>query len=121
MAHRAATEARIHEAYEELLKHRATHRVVAELAERWGVSARQARRIVGKAHEEMSKDMDHIERPVMLAKAIYALETVVERSLVTGNLNATIGATRTLAEMLNLSIRPDGPPYRASYTGRRYG
>jgi hypothetical protein len=51
MAGRAVTTARVTWAYSELLRNRATHRVVADLAAREGISVRQARRIVGEAHK----------------------------------------------------------------------
>jgi hypothetical protein len=109
-------------AYQELLKHRALHRIVADLAEREGLSLRQARRIAGAAHKAFSQDLEHIDRSDMTVKVIYALETVVDRALETENLNAAIGATRTLVEILNLHVtKPLDAPHHPHYTGRRYG
>ena len=120
MAVRAATQARMNWAYQELLKHRALHRIVADLAEREGLSLRQARRIAGAAHKEFSKDLEHIDRSDMTVKVIFALETVVDRALATENLNAAIGATRTLVEILNLHVtKPLDAPHYPQYTGRR--
>lgn len=122
MAPRAVTQTRIDWAYQELLKHRALHRIVADLSEREGISRRQARRIAAAAYKQFCEALDDVDRTQMVARAIYALETVVDRSLVTGNLNAAIGATRTLVEMLNLSIKsPIGTLQTPRHTGRRGG
>jgi hypothetical protein len=121
MAPRAVTKARVDWAYAELLRNRATHRVVADLAAREGISARQARRIVGEAHKGLAEDLDHVERPEMLAKFVLALEVTVERSLEAGQYNATIGAVRTLADLLQFPRPTTASPERPHYTGRRYG
>jgi hypothetical protein len=121
MATKAVNKARISWAYQQLLHHKPTHRLVAELSAREGISARQARRIVGAAAEEMVRDLDHIERPAMLGRFVSALETTIEQSLAAGQFNATIGAVRTLADLLHFPKPTASTPQSHQFTGRRYG
>lgn len=117
MAQKGATQVRVTWAYQELLKSRPTHHVVADLAKREGLSKRQARRYVGQAHMELFHDLDTLERPQMLAKCVLALEASIQRSLEAGHGAAVVGAVRTLAELCQLTTASNSskPP------GRRFG
>lgn len=119
MATRAINQRRLNFAYQALLSNRPSHRIVAELAEREGVSRRQARRIVGAAAGELVHDLDHLERPAMLARFVVTLETAIEKSLEAGQYAVTVGAVRTLHDVL--AFGRGSTASRPSYTGRRGG
>lgn len=119
MATRAVNERRLNWCYQELLSNRPTHRIVAELAEREGISRRQARRIVGAAGKELVHDLDHVERPELLARFVLTLETVIQKSLEHRQYAVTVGAVRTLHDVLEFGRGSTAS--RPSSTGRRYG
>lgn len=119
MATRAVGQDRLNWAYQELLKCRPTHRVVAELSERWGISRRQARRIVSRAYTELRDDLGTIERPEMMARCILWLETAIEGSLQAGHGSAAVGGVRLLADLLQLT-RPAPPPPPAQFASKRF-
>lgn len=121
MATRAINQRRLNFAYQALLSNRPSHRIVAELAEGEGVSRRQARRIVGAAAEELVHDLDHLERPAMLARFVVTLEATIEKSLESGQLAVTVGAVRTLADLLQFPRPSTASTERPQYTGRRGG
>lgn len=102
MATRAASKARTDWCYQQLVNCRPTSRITAELAEREGISRRQARAYVGRAYKELAADLEdpQMENREYLAKMIAALEATIEVSLAQGHGNAVIGAVRTLSELL---------------------
>ena len=120
MATRAVSKARTEWAYQQLVNCRATSRITAELAEREGISRRQARDYVGRAYKELAADLEDkkISNKEYLARMITALETTIEQSVKAGHGNGTIGAVRTLAELLGIGCSQAGskPTY---ITGRR--
>ena len=124
MATRAVSKARVDWAYQQLVECRPTHKITAELAEREGISRRQARDYVGRAYKELAADLEdpQLENREYLAKMIASLEAAIETGVQRGNGAVVIGATRLLSELLGI-----GSEYFhrqqvcGSHTGRRYG
>ena len=102
MANKSVSKQRVDWCYQELLKCRATHHISAELSKREAISTRQARRYVAAAYKELHGIYEDIEKPDLLTKLIHGTEAVMERALVTGNLNAALGAMRDLDQLLGL-------------------
>jgi hypothetical protein len=118
MATRAVSKARTDWCYQQLVQCRPTSKITAELAEREGISRRQARDYVGRAYLELAADLQdpQIENTQYLAKMITALETTIEQGVQQGHGNAVIGATRLLSELLAL-----GAEYNHNARPGRYG
>jgi hypothetical protein len=118
MATRAVAKARTDWCYQQLVQCRPTCKITAELAEREGISRRQARDYVGRAYKEMAADLQdpQIENTEYLAKMITALEHTIEQGVQQGHGNAVIGATRLLSELLGL-----GAEYNHHARPGRYG
>jgi len=87
-----------------LIDGKPTHRLVSELAEREGISRRQARRVVGDAYQELQKDLDDagISGEQYLARMIANTETAIERALQAGHAAAAVGGVNTLARLLGI-------------------
>jgi hypothetical protein len=77
--------------------------IVSELADRYKVSDRTARRYVAKAYERFVSDIETIDKPSMIAKLVSILEASVEKSAKSGNVNGTVAACRTLIDLLGLA------------------
>jgi len=87
------------------------YQVTSHVAETWGVSRRQARRIVRDAQESFAADYLQIEDTHKLFEICHAMELVIHRGLKKGDLASVVGATKQLNAMLRLgadkkSIRP---------------
>lgn len=104
MACRAQSEERLRWCLAQLLRCRSTSTIVAELAEREGISRRSARRYVAAAYSEMVADLEEaqIDRQQMVAVCVHALQRTIEQALDAGHGNSVIGAVRTLDELLVL-------------------
>jgi hypothetical protein len=125
MATRAVSKARTDWAYRQLVDCRPTHKITAELAEREGISRRQAREYIGKAYKELAADLEdpQLENREYLAKMIAGLESAIETGVAKGNGSTVIGATRLLSELLGIGSEYSQrhQPQYGSRTGRRYG
>ena len=87
------------------------HQLTTHVAERWGVSRRQARRYVRDAQESFAADYLQTEDTHKLFELTHALEMVIHRGLQKGDLSSVVGATKQLNAMLRLgadqkAIRP---------------
>ena len=118
MATKQVSKARVDWCYRALVDGRATHRVVAELAEREGISRRMARNYVGRAYQELAQDLedDGLGNKQYLARMIASLEAAIEQGIAQGHGNTVIGATRLLSELLGI-----GADYRQQSATGRYG
>lgn len=104
MASRAQTDARVAWCLKRLIDGRATHRLVADLADREGISRRQARRLVGAAYVELQKDLEDagISGEQYLARMIASTEAAIEKALDAGHAAAAIGGINALARLLGV-------------------
>lgn len=122
MATRAVAKARVDWCYQQLVQCRPTSKITAELAEREGISRRQARNYVGKAYQELADDLEdpQFTNREYMARMITSLEASIEQAVASGNGNVVIGATRLLAELLGIGS-DYWPRHHTSnrYTGRR--
>ena len=104
MALKPQTEARVQWCLRQLIDGRATHRLVSDLADREGISRRQARRVVGVAYLELQKDLDDagISGEQYLARMIASTESAIESALKAGHAAAAVGGVNTLARLLGI-------------------
>ncbi len=75
MVNNAEAQQRLDWAVKQLMECRSTSATVACVAEHWGISRRQARRVVGAAHEELVADIDDsgVNRQQMVAQLVHGL------------------------------------------------
>lgn len=116
--------ARIDYAVEQLAAMRSTHRAVAMVAETWGVSARQARRIVRQAHERLAADLEEtgVDRRQLAAQLAHGLVESFGLALSTNQPGAAVASARELRKLLGLAAaeplhqpprpRPSFPSFR---------
>jgi len=99
-------------AFAELLKCRPPSAVTSELADREGLSRRQARRYVAAAYTQLVEDLEDIDldRKQMVAQVIHGLQQVMADGLASNQLAAVIGAARTLDGLVCLGHRSPSPP-----------
>lgn len=112
MATRAAEITNV--AYTALVNCRPTHKLVADLAERYGLSHRQARRYVEKGYRLLKGDLAEIDlqRPEYLCRMICALEHAMEQGVRDGHGHVVIGAVNSLSRLLGIgSDAPSRNPY----------
>ncbi|EDY37638.1 conserved hypothetical protein [Cyanobium sp. PCC 7001] len=107
-------------AFEQLVKCRNLSAVVAELAEREGISLRRSRELVAKAYERLVADVNGCaDREALLAQCIGALQQGLEKSLAAGQVAWAIGCVRQLDDLLGLGINHPGRPSPPGQYGRR--
>ena len=72
------------------------------MAEKYGLSRRQARRITAKAMDLIVQDFEeiNIERPQMVAKLLVNLETVMQKGLIN---NQSSGVTACARQIISLA------------------
>lgn len=106
MANRVESDQRLRWCFQQLLQCRPTCTVVAELAEREGISRRQARRYVADAYAEMIAEIEEVnlDRKHMLVQTVHALQRTIERGISTGQGAVVIGAVRTLDQLVGLGV-----------------
>lgn len=106
MAVRAATAARLDWATRQLLACHGPSKVVADLAEREGLSRRQSRRIVGAAYQQLQDDMSEagISRPQMAAQVAHALLEAIALGLERNQPAAVAGCAAQLQNLLGLGV-----------------
>jgi hypothetical protein len=74
---------------------------VEEGARRWGISPRQARRILASARKEVASDMD-LERPAYAGLTLMRLERIARRAEAAEQYAAAVGALRLVAQIASL-------------------
>lgn len=102
MACRGATAQRVDWALKQLLAGRSSTALVAEMAEREGVSRRQAQRLVARAHGLIVEDLNAIDRRDLAAQLIHLLMESASEAMRQGNSGAVVGISRELRALVGL-------------------
>ncbi|MCP9776207.1 hypothetical protein [Cyanobium sp. WAJ14-Wanaka] len=108
MAVAVAGAVRIDHALQMLAAGRSAIAAVAEVAETYGISRRQSRRIVGKAYEVLRDDIEKagVNRKAETAQLVHTLHEAMAKALASGHASAVVGCSRELRELLGLGIKP---------------
>ena len=115
MASPVAAKERANWALQQLMAGRGSSAVVSEMADRWGISRRQAQRIVSKAHQTLVDDLDQTERVHMTAQLVHLLMASAAEAMKQKNSGAVVGISRELRALVGLGV--DHAP-RLGTTGR---
>jgi hypothetical protein len=110
MASPVAAKERINWALQQLMAGRGSSAVVSEMAEKWGISRRQAQRITSKAHQTLVQDLDHVERTHLTAQLIHLLMESAAQAIKAKNSGAVVGISRELRALVGLGFA--APPER---------
>lgn len=102
-----------------LMECRSTAAVVSEMSEKWGISRRQAQRVVGHAHEQLALDLEGagLERRQLAAQLIHGLMEAMSKALASGHASAVVGCSRELRELVRLSAPAPAPFGRFGRSG----
>ncbi len=105
MVNKAQAQQRLDWAVKQLMECRSTSATVASVAEHWGISRRQARRVVGAAHEELVADIDDsgVNRQQMVAQLTHGLMEALGKAIASDQPAAVVGCARELNSLLGLS------------------
>ena len=78
------------------------------MSEHWGISRRQARRVVGAAHNELVADIDDsgVNRQQMVAQLTHGLMEALGKAITSDQPAAVVGCARELNNLLGLSAIP---------------
>ncbi len=108
MAPRSVSEDRIDYAAKRLLECKSAPAIVAELADHYGVSVRQARRYVAGGYERMVRDIEDsgCDRQQLAAQLVHGLQSAMAMGLASGHPSAVVGAARVLADIARLNASP---------------
>jgi hypothetical protein len=116
----SVTAERIQWAVDRLLECRSTSATVAAMADHWGLSRRQARRLVGRAHQTLVADLEEtgVNRTQIVVQIEHGLMEALGKALASSQPAAVVGAARELRELLQLT---GGTQSQAHHpTGRRW-
>jgi nucleoid DNA-binding protein len=104
MAVAGAVAARVDHAVSMLMAGRSASAAVAEVAETYGISRRQSRRVVGKAFQVLRDDIEQsgISRKAESAQLVHTLHEAMAKALASGHASAVVGCSRELRELLGL-------------------
>ena len=92
------------------------------VAETWGCSRRQARRVVTEAHKEwmdLAFGDDNVDQRDLLFQCIARLERTARKAEEAGNYACVIGAVAQMNRMLSLGADPRGFRGHPSHAYRR--
>ena len=124
MASRSATKDRINESVALLLSGRSASGIVSEMADKHGVTRRQARRYVGRGYEIIRDDIDEsdVDREKLVAQLVNSLQESMAKAAAAGHTCAVVSCCRELRELLGLAAaakpRHAPPtPYRIGHGG----
>jgi ABC-type amino acid transport substrate-binding protein len=108
MAVTGATAARVDHALKMLAAGRSAAAAVADVAETYGISRRQSRRLVGRAYEVLRDDIEQsgVNRRLEAAQLVHTLHEAMAKALASGHASAVVGCSRELRELLGLGIKP---------------
>ncbi len=92
-------------AVKRLMECRSTTATVACVSEHWGISRRQARRVVGAAHNELVADIDDsgVNRQQMVAQLTHGLMEALGKAIASDQPAAVVGCARELNSLLGLA------------------
>ena len=87
-----------------------------EMAEKYGLSRRQARRITAKAMDLIIQDFEeiNIERPQMVAKLLVNLEQGMQKGLINNQSSGVAACARQIISLAGLAA-----DYKYNHKGRR--
>ena len=104
MASKAVAAQRIDWAVKLLTECRSATAVISELAEREGISRRQAQNIVGKAHGILVDDLEEagLDRRELVAQLHHALMESLSKALQSNQPAAALAACRAIADLFQL-------------------
>jgi uncharacterized FAD-dependent dehydrogenase len=121
MASRTSTNDRINEAVALLLAGRSASGIVSEMADKHGVTRRQARRYVGRGYEIIRDDIDaaDVDREKLVSQLVNSLQESLAKAAAAGHTCAVVSCCRELRELLGLAA--DAKPRQASPTPYRIG
>ena len=124
MASRSATKDRINESVALLLAGRSASGIVSEMADKHGVTRRQARRYVGRGYEIIRDDIDEsdVDREKLVAQLVNSLQESMAKAAAAGHTCAVVSCCRELRELLGLAAAPKPrhappTPYRIGHGG----
>lgn len=124
MASRSATKDRINESVALLLAGRSASGIVSEMADKHGVTRRQARRYVGRGYEIIRDDIDEsdVDCEKLAAQLVNSLQQSMAKAAAAGHTCAVVSCCRELRELLGLAAaakpRHAPPtPYRIGHGG----
>lgn len=105
MASRAVMADRVDYALRMLLKGHSCCRVVADLADKQGISRRQGRRIVNRAYDQLKRDLDEakVDRVMVVSQTIHLLQEGAAKALEIGHISAMVGCLRELRELCEIA------------------
>ena len=105
MVNKAQAQQRLEWAVKQLMECRSTSATVACVAEHWGISRRQARRVVGAAHEELVAGIDDsgVNRQQMVAQLAHGLMEALGKAIASDQPAAVVGCARELNSLLGLA------------------
>ncbi len=108
MVNKAEAQQRLDWAVKQLMECRSTSATVASVAEHWGISRRQARRVVGAAHEELVADVENsgVNRQQIVAQLAHGLMEALSKAVASNQPAAVVGCARELNNLLGLSAIP---------------
>ena len=92
MASRTATNDRLNEAVALLLAGRSASGIVSEMADKHGVTRRQARRYVGKGYEIIRDDIDEsdVDREKLVSQLVNSLQESMAKAAAAGHACAVV-------------------------------
>ena len=104
-ANKQEMDARTSKAAELLAKGHSATTVTSEVAEIYGISRRQARRVTAAGMDLIVKDFDeiNIERPQMVAKLIVTLEQGMQKGLINNQSSGVAACARQITSLAGLA------------------
>ena len=78
---------------------------MASVSDHWGISRRQARRVVGATHNELVADIDDsgVNRQQMVAQLTHGLMEALGKAIASDQPAAVVGCARELNSLLGLA------------------
>ena len=102
---KAEEKQRLDWAVKRLMACRSTTATVACVSEHWGISRRQARRVVGAAHQQLVDDLEEsgVDRQKLVAQITHGLMEALGKAIASDQPAAVVGCARELNSLLGLS------------------
>ena len=101
---KAEEKQRLDWAVKRLMACRSTTATVACVSEHWGISRRQARRVVGAAHQQLVDDLEEsgVDRQKLVAQITHGLMEALGKAIASDQPAAVVGCARELNSLLGL-------------------
>lgn len=101
--HSVETQLRLMELQRQLLAGTPLPEVRAFICATWGLQARQARRLISAAQDEIREDFEEVGRHQLIATLLARLDRIAQQAEKDRNWNAAVGALRTQARICGLT------------------